>query len=133
MDDIENFLEESPDHEKKSLKKCTKEDILAAMNRLQFLDCRDSSEREFILDTIDTSRHYQVGDNPNNDFFPKFMEYIQEVTSLFQKPRKIKNMLRDVAKAIIERGADSAIVADQVMIICFLECYVLRRMYDLKK
>ena len=114
MDDIENFLEESPDHEKKTVRKCTKQDILDAMNHLKFLDCKDSSEREFILDTIENTQAYQVSNNPNNDFFPKFMVYLQEVTSLFQNARKIKNMLRDVDKAIVERGTDCQIVADQV-------------------
>ena len=114
MDDIENFLEESPDHQKKSLKMCTKEDIFAAMEHLKFLDCADSNERQFIVDTIDTSQAYQVSNNPDNAFFPKFMEYLRQVTSLFQNARKIKNMLRDVRKAIVERGTHCKIVADQV-------------------
>ena len=107
MDDIAHFLEVSSDHERKPLRECTKKDILDAMEALQFLGCTSLEERTIIVDTIDASSN-------KNKFFPKFVDYLKEVTSLFQNVRKIKNLLRDVSQAIVERGLDCQIVADQV-------------------
>lgn len=114
LDDIENFFEESPDHERIALKHHSKEDILDAMEHLKFLDCKDSDERQYIVDTIEESPAYDADNNSENEFFPRFMVYLQEVTSLFHSVGKIKNMLRDVSKAIVERGIDCEIVADQM-------------------
>ena len=114
LDDIEHFFEESLDHEKMALKYYSKEDFFDAMEHLKFLDCKDSDERQYIVDTIEESPAYDADDNPQNDFFPRFMVYLQEVTSLFQNVRKIKSMLRSVSRAIVERGIDCQIAADEM-------------------
>eukprot|EP01084_Bolivina_argentea_P225231 380680_1 len=116
LDDLEQFYEQSVDYiEKKSLQSLTRDDLLLALNKLKFLNCKDSEERAFILDSIDANNNEYLDDkNINNAIFPKFVKYLQEVASLFQNTRKIKNMLRDVNIAIVERGADASLFADQL-------------------
>eukprot|EP01083_Nonionella_stella_P161426 528743_1 len=110
MDDLEQHYEESVDYkEKKSLSSLSKEDLMHALNGLRFLNCSNEEERQYILDSIEQN-------NPRDDnaIFPAFLEYLSEVTSLFQSTRKIKNMLRDCNTALIERGTDASLFADQL-------------------
>ena len=115
MDDFEQFYDQSDIHRKKDLVNCTKQEIVDALDQLNFLNCIDRQEREYILDTIESDRNEYTDDkNKDNKIFPKFVKYLVEVSSLFQNTRKIKNMLRDANTAIIERGAAASLFADQL-------------------
>ena len=115
MDDFEQFYDQSENHDKKQLIKCSKKDIIDALDELKFLNCVNREERQYILDSIEKNNDtYKDDKNLNNDIFPKFVKYLLEVSTLFQNTRKIKNMLRDVNSAIIERGAAASLFSDQL-------------------
>ena len=112
MDDFEQFF-----HQKKSLSNCTKKDLIDALDALKFLNCETKGERGKILDAVESSYEYVIDKEEDNTIFKRFVKYLINVSSLFQSTRKIKNMLRDTNIAIIERGADAAVFADQLYFI----------------
>ena len=94
-----------------SVAECTDKDLVDALQKLEFLNCQNKSEREKIIQCIRDSTKYGT---KKDKIYDKFINYLYTVQSLFQHPKKLKNMLRDVEVAIIERGVHSSVFQDQI-------------------
>eukprot|EP01083_Nonionella_stella_P122850 369792_1 len=110
LDDLEDHFRRKSLNGHRVLSECTKDELLDALDEFQFLNCTTPQQRRHILDSIDKNDN----DYKGNTIYHKFVSYLMEVSSLFQNVRKIKNMLRDVNMAIIERGVNASLFADQL-------------------
>eukprot|EP01083_Nonionella_stella_P213062 768781_1 len=108
LDDLEDYFRRTSEDEHAVLSECSKEELLSALNKFRFLNCTSSAQRKHILNSIDKN------DSEHHSIYAKFVNYLVEVSSLFQNVRKIKNMLRDVNTAIIERGVSASLLAEQI-------------------
>eukprot|EP01084_Bolivina_argentea_P293902 505593_1 len=109
QDDFQQFFKQQAEENElvhKGLDELMIDDIVCALEELKFLNCRDNKERIEIITYI--RHHDNVWKYDDNgvisSLYPRFTKYVNEIHSLFHDTRKIKNMLRDVSNAIIERG-----------------------------
>eukprot|EP01083_Nonionella_stella_P180070 641139_1 len=107
FDEIENF--DTP------LRELEVEDIADALGALKSLNCINREQREKIVRVIESvTDNIWSGGGHDDTLFDKFVRYMAEVQALFQDTRTIKNLLRDVSTAIVERGADCTVFQDQI-------------------
>ena len=113
MDDFNDFFQGKEEFNKQ-LKDIDINDIVEALNNLQSLNSRDEHQRRKILKSVEKEKDAVWEQHPTDTIFQRFVRYLIEVQRFFQDIRTIKNMLRDVSSAIVERGADSSVFLDQL-------------------
>ena len=113
LDDFTHHFDEKEDFNKQ-LKDINAEDIVDALEELQPLNCLNEKQRRSLLNSVEHDKDEVWEKHHEDTVFQKFVRYMSEVQALFQDTRTIKNMLRDVATAIVERGSDASVFLDQI-------------------
>jgi len=113
LDDMTEYFDRKPDFNKQ-LKDLETDEILEVLNILQPLKCSSAAQRKALLNSIQFEKDEVWEADDDDSPFGKFSRYMKEVQSLFQDTRTIKNMIRDVSTAIVERGAAASVFLDQI-------------------
>eukprot|EP01084_Bolivina_argentea_P313577 543028_1 len=113
LDDFSAFFDEKKDFNV-PMKELECEDIVDALKFVKCLNCTDDEQREKVMRSVETDKDDVWELKPNDCMFDRFVRYMKEVQNMFQDTRTIKNMLRDVSTAIVERGAGSSVFRDQI-------------------
>ena len=116
LDDMSAHYDHKENFDKK-LNQINVDDIIDALNSLQSLNCINEEQRRTVISSVaDNEKQDDVWHETGSDNkpFDKFVRYMTELQKLFQDTRTLKNMLRDVNTAIIERGAACSVFRDQI-------------------
>ena len=65
---------------------------------------------DFVKDLHESELYNDAG----NNLFDRFVMFLHEIRSIFTEKRRIKNMIRDVERAIYERGSTFLMVQEQI-------------------
>eukprot|EP01084_Bolivina_argentea_P132267 233416_1 len=99
---------------------CNKNLIVYGLRKWEFLNTNDTKELESITAGIQSLEEYEQKDQNNNaneediNIFHQFVNYLRCVQSIFQDTRKLKNMIRDINNAIVERGVNETVFMYQI-------------------
>eukprot|EP00485_Elphidium_margaritaceum_P015088 CAMPEP_0202731060 /NCGR_PEP_ID=MMETSP1385-20130828/186951_1 /ASSEMBLY_ACC=CAM_ASM_000861 /TAXON_ID=933848 /ORGANISM="Elphidium margaritaceum" /LENGTH=2462 /DNA_ID=CAMNT_0049397343 /DNA_START=90 /DNA_END=7479 /DNA_ORIENTATION=- len=114
LDDVTEYFS-SHETFNKQLQDLSVQEIIDVVAILKPLRCATASQRRKLIEAV-TQQPDAVweSDHDDNGAFQKFSRYMREEQRLFQDPRTIKNMERDVSTAIVERGAAASVFLDQI-------------------
>eukprot|EP01083_Nonionella_stella_P098541 277150_1 len=110
LDDFEHWHHATNSHDMK-INECSATHIVDFLEEYGSLRCKNRDELESLLAHITESDDYK---HDHHTEYDQFVAYLKEVRSLFTETKKLKNLIRDVGVAIIERGADHEIIREEI-------------------
>eukprot|EP01083_Nonionella_stella_P047037 125912_1 len=113
LDDFTSYFDEKENFET-ALNDVNSDDIIDALNHEPALMCKTEEQRKQIILSVQNDKDDVWMEGHDDTLWQRFTRYMSEVQALFQDIRTIKNMLRDVSTAIVERGAASSVFRDQI-------------------